>query len=237
MPLPYILFAGTDSRNMGVVVNEYPPRIKPKARVTEIVIPGRSGSLTIAPPNVYDSIVLPVQCTALPAADIEAVSAWLRGYGALVLGDSPTRYYAARIDAQIAFDKILRGHAHRGFTVPFVCQPGRFIYPEPADITLSTNPQTLVSAATMDSLPLITITGTGTVSLTIGAYSFTLTGLNPAIPVVVDCEAMTVTNAAYTVSYINNMTGSFPKLVTGNNVISRTGTVTSIVIKTRYRWL
>lgn len=236
--LPYFLWGGYDSRDMGIIINEYPPLIKPKARVTELTIPGRSGTLTVTEaPGIYESVVLPVQCTMLPGTDIGTISAWLSGSGTLVFGDYPTRSYRARIDAQISFDKILRGHAHRSFAVPFVCQPGRYLYPEAANITLGTNPQTITSTASMDSLPQIKLTGTGTVTLTVGAYTLEMVDLDPLVPVLIDSEAMTVTNVALSASYISDMTGSFPKLVLGDNVISHTGTVASVVIKPRYRWL
>lgn len=238
MSLPYFIWKTYDSRNMGIVVNDYPPRKTPKSRVKEVIVPGLSGSLTVLEgTEVYENIVLPFQCTVQPGTDIETVSEWLTGSSTLVIGDCPTRSIRARIDAEIAFERLVRGLLYRGFTIPFVCQPGRYIYPEPADITLSTNPQTLVSTATLDSMPLITLTGTGTCTLTVGAYSLSQASCAGATPLLIDCEAMTVTNAAKSVSYIANMTGSFPKLVKGNNVVSHTGTVASVVIKPRYRWL
>jgi phage-related protein len=238
MALPYFIWGTTDSRTMGIIVNDYPPRKTPKARVSEIVVPGRSGTLTVLEgTDVFENLVLPFQCAALPTTDIEAVSAWLTGSGDLVIGDNPTRSIKARIDAEVVFEKLVRGQQYRGFTIPFVCQPGRYVYPEPADITLSTNPQTLVSTATLDSMPLITLTGTGTCTLTVGAYTLSQASCAGATPLLIDCEAMTVTNVAKSVSYIGNMTGAFPRLITGNNVVSHTGTVAGVVIKPRYRWL
>jgi phage-related protein len=75
------------------------------------------------------------------------------------------------------------------------------------------------------------------VSINIGSYSFTLSGIEAGVPVLVDCDAMTVTNVNQSVSYIQNMVGQFPRLVPGNNVVTHSGTVTSIVIRPRYRWL
>ena len=89
----------------------------------------------------------------------------------------------------------------------------------------------------MDSLPQIKLTGTGTVTLTVGAYTLEITDLDPLVSVLIDSEAMTVTYVALSTSYISDMTGSFPKLVLGDNIISHTGTVASVVIKPRWRWL
>ena len=46
--LPYFIFNGIDSRINKVVVNEYPSQTKPKAKVKELVVPGRGGALNIS---------------------------------------------------------------------------------------------------------------------------------------------------------------------------------------------
>ena len=101
----------------------------------------------------------------------------------------------------------------------FLCQPWKELTTPGSDISLSTNPQTIVSPATLDSLPLIQISGVGAVSINIGSYSFTLSGIESGVPVLVDCDAMTVTNVNQSVSYLHNMVGQFPRLVPGNNLV------------------
>ena len=51
----------------------------------------------------------PLSAPPLPAADIEAICAWLTGAGDLIFGNYPNRSMRARMDAQINFDKIIRG--------------------------------------------------------------------------------------------------------------------------------
>ena len=60
--LPYFIFNGTDSRTKNIIVNEYPPRIAPQSRTTEIIVPGRSGSLTIDE-GAYENVVLACECS------------------------------------------------------------------------------------------------------------------------------------------------------------------------------
>lgn len=231
-------FKGVTAASLGVVVLEYPPIVKPAAFVTLVQVPGRSGTLTLRDlDKVYEPVSRVCRCRLLATASPTAVAAWLDGSGALILGNEPLYQYTARVGDEIRFDKILPNHADRVFDVTFVCQPWKELATPGADITLGASPQTIVSAATLDSLPLITIAGTGAVSLNVGSYSFSLTGLQAGTPVLVDCDAMTATNVGLTVSYMQNMTGPFPKLVPGNNLITYSGTVTSIVIRPRYRWL
>jgi phage-related protein len=235
--MAYFSFNGTESTSLGVVVLDYPPVVKARRRLDTVEIPGRSGILTMHGVTVYETVEKVFKCRLLSTASQVSVSAWLDGAGTLIIGNDSTYSYTVVSVDEIQFDKIMPGYADRSFEVRFVCQPWKELATPAADITLSTNPQTIVSTATMDSLPQITITGTGDVSLTVGAYALALDDLNPLIPVLVDCEAMTVTNVALSESYISDMTGSFPKLVLGNNVVSHTGTVASVVIKPRYRWL
>jgi len=236
--MAYFTFNSTTSTSVGVVVLDYPPIIKAKGRVETMTVPGRSGVLTLHNPlKIYDTVEKTFRCRLLSTASQVAVSAWLQGAGTLIVGNEPTYAYTVVDIEEITFNKIMPGYNDRVFEVTFICQPWKGLASPAADITLSTNPQTIVSTATLDSLPQITLTGTGTVTLVVGAYTLTLTGLSGAIPVLIDCEAMTVTDVALSVSYISTMTGSFPKLILGNNVVSHTGTVASVVIKPRWRYL
>lgn len=231
-------FRGISALSMGVVVSQYPPIIKAKARIKTVEIPGRSGLLTLhEPEKVYEPVEKKFKCRLLATASQAAVSAWLDGSGALIVGNEPLYAYSVIQTGEITFEKIMAGYDDRRFDLEFTCQPWKELVTPGADIALVTNPQTIISSGTLDSLPLITITGVGAVSINIGSYSFTLSGIQAGIPVKVDCEAMTVTNSNQSVSYLQNMTGQFPKIAPGNNEVSWSGTVTSVVIKPRYRWL
>ena len=236
--MPNFTFKGISSDSMGVVVLDYPPIIKASARVTLTQIPGRSGTLTLqSPEKDFEPVEKVCQCRLLAGASLTAVAAWLDGRGTLIFGNEPASAYTARVGDEISFEKIMPGYEDRVFDATFVCQPWKELVTPGADIALMTNPQTIISPGTLDSLPLITITGVGAVSINIGSYSFTLSGIQSGIPVKVDCDAMTATNSNQSVSYLQNMTGQFPRLVPGSNKVIWSGTVTSVVIKPRYRWL
>lgn len=233
--LPYFTFKGTDSRTKNIIVNEYPPRILPKSRTTEITVPGRDGSLTIDE-GAYDNIVLTCDCTALPLCDIEQLSAWLRGSGDLVFGHYSNRSIRARVDAQISFDKLMRGKAHRGFTIPFVCQPGRYVYPPVADIAV-TESGTITNPGTMPAEPKITVVATGEITLTVGNSIMLIEGPETEWTLVIDSELMDCFDGSMTILRNDWMTGDFPLLKPGANAVNWEGTVTSVTITPRWRYL
>ena len=50
-------FKGVTAADMGVVVLDYPPIIKPQARIKTVTVPGRSGTLTLHDPEaVYEPV-------------------------------------------------------------------------------------------------------------------------------------------------------------------------------------
>ncbi len=301
-------FKGVTAADMGVVVLDYPPIIKPQARIKTVTVPGRSGTLTLHDSEVvYEPVDKTIRCRMLSTASQVAVTAWLSGAGDLILGNEPLYRYTARVVDAVSYEKIMPGYVDRVFDVTFVCQPWKELTTPGADIELGVladtiivaedefafaaygimllvgfmdgtlslvweqttthalkrlvsigeeltftwqdisagdirafstkSPFTLVSPATLDSLPLIQISGVGAVSVNIGSYSFTLSGIESGVPVLVDCDAMTVTNVNQSVSYLHNMVGQFPRLVPGNNLVTWSGTVSSVTIRPRYRWL
>lgn len=126
-------FNGTLSTSLGVYVQAFPPITLPEERVKFEPIPGRSGSLTLLEgDDVYDDIVLSVSCYIRDDTSLDAITAWLRGAGSLVLGNAPTRYYKARCVNQVELAKVLRGRQYRTFAAVFRCAPYRYVYPEPS---------------------------------------------------------------------------------------------------------
>ncbi len=89
------------------MVSEYPAISRPKERVNQITIPGRSGVLMLPESDlpVYEPVLRTAQCWVRPDADIDAICAWLQGSGSVVFGNEPDHSYDARIINQIEFSK------------------------------------------------------------------------------------------------------------------------------------
>ena len=227
-----ITFKGTTASSKSVTVLKYPEIVKPTLRVETVKVPGRDGELTLSGMPSYEAMVLECECMVPSVDKISAAAAWLTGRGDLVLGNDPDYAYDAQVIDEIRFEKILRGHAHRRFTVPFLCQPLKKKAETEADIEL-TAPGTVVNIGHVPSRPLIKIEGSGNVVLAVGAYSLSITDISTSI--LIDSDLGMATAGTVNESY--KVSGAWPLLVVGNNAVGWTGAVTKVTITPRWRYL
>lgn len=227
-----ITFKGTTASSKSVTVLKYPEVVKPTLRVETVKVPGRDGELTLSGMPSYEAMVLECECMVPSVDKISAAAAWLTGRGDLVLGNDPDYAYDAQVIDEIRFEKILRGHAHRRFTVPFLCQPLKKKATTEPNIEL-TAPGTVVNIGHVPSRPLIKIEGSGNVVLAVGAYSLSITDINTSI--LIDSDLGMATNGTVNESY--KVSGEWPLLVVGNNAVGWTGTVSKVTITPRWRYL
>ena len=160
------------------------------------------------------------------------IAAWLKGSGTVTFANRTGGYYKARIANQIPFEKVLRGNPHCSFAVNFRCYP--FWYQDNiADVTITTSGSTITNPGSVYSEPIITVTGSGDITLMIGTTIVELTDVSQSI----------VINSALKEAYKGNtlmndhMSGDFPVLKPGLNAISWTGTVTQVTVKPNWRSL
>jgi len=236
--LPYFTYNGISSKAMGVIVNTYPPIVRPKRRATTVIIPGRTGDLTFhEDEDTYDSYIRTCACTALPGADLDAISEWLDGEGAAVFGNEPQYAYTASIVNQVNYEKPGRGSPFRTFEAPFLVQPYKMLATPGANIEKTASGQSITNPGTLNARPVITVSCTGDVVVMVGQYIFSINGFSVAGGFRVDCDAEIMTDVNITENRTWRMSGDFPRLVPGANAISWTGTVSKITIEPRYRWL
>ena len=229
----YFIWNGVDCRTYGIHVTDQPPVTIPQERSTQTNVPGRPGSLTqLEGEDVYDDMVLTAQCFISDPAQIPAIAAWLKGKGAVTFANRTGGHYNARISNQIPFEKVLRGNPHCSFAVNFRCFP--FWYQDnAADVTLTTSGTAITNPGSVYSDPVITVTGSGDITLMVGTTIVELTGVSGSI--VID----SVLKEAYKGTTLMNdhMSGDFPVLKPGQNAISWTGTVTQVTVKPNWRYL
>ncbi len=229
----YIIWKGINSRTIGITVTDLPEIILPEERVTFTDVPGLSGSLAQTEgADVYKDITLAVKCYCpdpTPAA-VSAIAAYFRGAGRLELPNRPDGYYEARMVNQIPFAKILRGNVPRTFTVNFRCKPFLHLYRGETAQTL-TSGDFLLNPTGIQAKPLITITGSGDITLLVGTQIIEVTGIEGGI--ILDSELQ---EAYYGNALLNTkMTGEFPVLRGGNTAISWIGgNVTSVSVTPRW---
>ena len=229
----YFLWNGVDCRTYGIHVTEQPPITIPLERSTQTNVPGRPGSLTqLEGDDVYDDMILTAICFISDPAQIPAIAAWLKGKGTVTFANRTGGYYNARIANQIPFEKVLRGNPHCSFAVNFRCYP--FWYQENvSDVTITTSGDTITNPGSVYSEPLITVYGSGNITLMVGTTIVELTNVSSSI--VLDCAL----KEAYKGTTLMNdhMSGDFPVLKPGLNAVSWSGNVTRIVIKPNWRYL
>ena len=229
----YFIWNGVDCRTYGIHVTDQPPVTIPQERSTQTNVPGRPGSLTqLEGEDVYDDMVLTAQCFISDPAQIPAIAAWLKGKGTVTFANRTGGHYNARISNQIPFEKVLRGNPHCSFAVNFRCFP--FWYQDnAADVTITTSGTAITNPGSVYSDPVITVTGSGDITLMVGTTIVELTGVSGSI--VID----SVLKEAYKGTTLMNdhMSGDFPVLKPGQNAISWTGTVTQVTVKPNWRHL
>lgn len=99
------------------------------------------------------------------------------------------------------------------------------------DITLTTSGQFINNPYCVASEPVITVTGSGDITLMVGQYIILLEDVEGSITI--DSRLQ----EAYNGDELQNgkMTGDFPKLVPGQNAVSWTGNMISMVVKPCWR--
>ena len=227
-------FRGLNSVDYGLHIVKQPAIPRPKERVAETEIYGRSGKLlTYEGESVYDDVVISVDVLMDDDAQLSAAFGFLSGYGELRLPCRPGGHYRARLSNQFDFDVVMRGKHKRTGQLQFICDPFWYV-DDVEDVTISESGAIVTNPYSVASDPLITITGTGDTTLLIGTQSVILTGIDESVTL--DCELMEAYKG--TASQNGIMSGDFPRLEPGSNTISYTGSaVTQITIAPRYRTL
>ncbi len=224
---------GKKCTEYGIHVLEQPPVTRPSERVTFTDVPGRSGSLTLLQgDDVYDDLTLTAVCIISDTSRIPEICTWLRGSGKIVFANRQGGFYEGRVVNQIPFEKILRGNPHLRFAVNFRCKP--FWYQENVPEINVTNSGTFITnSGSVYSEPVITVYGSGEITLMVGMTIVELDGIMDCITL--DSPLMEAYKGATSMN--GCMSGDFPTLLPGQNAISWTGNVTKIVIQPNWRYL
>lgn len=223
---------GVRCTDYGIRVTELPPITLPSERASFVDVPGRSGSLTKTEgDDVYEDLLLTATCIVQNTERLEEIAAYLKGSGKVSFANREEGFYHARIVNQIPFDVILRGNPHRRFAVNFRCKP--FFYLDDSPTYLLTRSTFLTNPGAVHSEPVITVYGSGDITLMVGMSIIELTGVSGSITL--DTPLM----EAYSngISANRQMSGDFPILGTGATAISWTGNVSRVTVQPNWRTL
>lgn len=211
---------GESFNSKGIIIEKTPITNTPKHSYTQYTIPGKSGYLAIDN-KTYEPILLSLECHLdTNIANMNEIRAWLDGYGELQVDNE--RVYTGFISNSISFEKIMN---FRKFIIQFTLQPIAKATTATTVNALSLN--TLTADTYTTTYPIITITGSGDISLSINGIQFNLDDANGTY--VLDCDAKVITKNNINQSSI--MSGNFPYIIDGDNSIVKSGTITALTIE------
>lgn len=222
-----ITFKGITSDSLGVTVNILPNIIKPQRRNDVILINGKDGAEVVE--YGYAPYILKMRIIVKNTANLDTIVAWLDGDGVLITPDDALKYRNVKVIATVDYAKLM---AYKQTDVEFyVADPFRYVLSE-ANVTLVA-PGNVTNSGTYISDPLIKLTGSGLVTVTINGRTLSYNFDTPYV--YIDSSE----KEAYHLTVLKNrkLGGDFPYLDKGVNAISWTGTVTEIVITKRTRYL
>ena len=210
---------GVKLNSKGIIVEKVPIVSRAKHSFTTYEIPGRDGFLTIDN-KTYSSIPFKLECHFKDGADINEIRSFLDGYGTLQIDSE--KVYTGYISNSIDFEKIVN---FKKFIIQFMLQPiARALN---ATNVSSTSSTTFSSNTYTNSYPIITIQGSGNVTIALNDKSFTIYDMTTG-EYKLDCGAKVITKGG--VNKSGDMSGDFPYVKNGTNTLTITGSVSALTI-------
>lgn len=217
MAEPYFVFNNVDSRTMGVRVVSYPPILRANLRATTVTLPGRPGELTqIEGVDIYEPYTR-AMTIASAGADMQTALNWLRGSGTMILGNEPDYAYSVRLDAQLQMDKQYTNMWSGSLQMR--TEPFKRASTASSAIEVTTSGTTVNNPGNVPARPKITLTGSGSATLTIGGKTLTFTGLTSGTVVDLQNQWILVSGTP-TAGVASGEFGAFPA---GNSTVTFTG--------------
>lgn len=233
----YIELNGKSSAEInGLLIQELPPISKPKMRNRVEEIDGRAGDIiTQLGFKAYDKTI---KIGLYGDFDLDDVISYFNSSGQVVFSNEPDKYYNYQILDQIDYERLIR---FRTAKVKMHVQPFKYSSVEGTKtFTSFTNNQiTIKNNGNYFSKPIITITGSGTINLSLNGEQVLVIDMSNASSIVLDTANMEAYNPTNQALLNRDVTGDYNNLYlnVGSNTISWTGTITEIDIENYSRWL
>lgn len=230
----YFIWNGTRSDTKHILFNDRVPIIRPEERVEHIVIPGRPGEMTqVEGANIFNSYIQTLSITVDGKDNVPAAEAWLTGEGYVTFDTQSTLRQKARIINAVTFQRHSKNANYYTGDVQFYCEPIKRALTD-TGIEVTSSGTALTNPGTLPAFPLIEITGSGAVSISIG-------GKTLLIPACVsgwkaDCENQWILDSNG-VPQFDAWQGEFPQIPAGNSTVLFTGSITKLTITPHWRYL
>lgn len=228
--LKSFVYAGKDSKEFGVYISGDGTYAAPQREVEAVSVPGRNGDL-LYDNGRYPNVPHTYRCGIV--RDFEQNYAAFRnfllsqrGYQRLQDAYHPEEFYEAYVSADL--NPNLTANLKRGeFEVVFTRKPQRFL--EGGDHAVALSQGTIYNPTLFASRPLLTLYGTGTI--TVNDTIVTITGSQAFT--VIDCDLGDAYMGSLNLNDKVTVSGyDFPTLEPGENTIALSGVTGTI----RPRW-
>lgn len=231
----YIILNGVSSQTIsGLLIQNLPPISKPKQRVNVEEIDGRDGDIvTYLGYGAYDK---QFKVGLYGSFDIDEIISYFNSQGTVIFSNEEDKYYNYQIIEQIDFDKLLR---FKEATIKMHMQPFKYSAEDNQKVFDITDETSIIirNAGNIYSRPVITITGSGTINLSLNNNQLFTINMGEYTSITIDTNNMNAYNGTTLLN--RNIIGSYDnfKLNVGKNTISWTGTITKIEIDNYSRWI
>lgn len=230
----YVIINGVNSLTInGLAIKELPPISKPLMRATREEIDGRDGDIiTNLGYSAYDKTI---EIGLFGNYDVNEVIEYFNQDGTIIFSDESDKYYYFKILNQIDYDKLIK---FRTASVTFHVQPFKYEVGETAT-SLSTGENIILNKGNIYSKPILTINGTDTISISLNGNQIFSIDLSETNEIVIDTSILEAYNPNTSALLNRLVTGDYDdfRLLSGNNTIEITGTITSASINYVSRWL
>lgn len=233
MTLGYFEYAGKKSIDFGLLIDAEISFSSPGFKGEFVEVPGIDGELFVGDgklSNVTKSFPVFLENPRTQIAATE-ISNWLKASGKwqqLGFNGDPDYFYEAIYTEEYEVTANLESYGKSILT--FVVKPYKFLK---SGLTPLPSPVSLSNPTNRDARPLITIKGTGNITLQIGSEKLTLKGVDGGV--VIDSLKQVVTSLAGTAPAWDKVTSyPLPVIKPGKQTVLTTGTVTSLTIVPRY---
>ena len=218
----------------GLLISELPPVVKPQQRTEIEEIDGRDGDIvTKLGYSAYDRTML---IGLHGDFDIDDVIRFFDSEGDAIFSNEPDKLYKYQILDNIEFERLIR---FRKAKVSFHVQPFKYSAVERIKTINAESEDSfrVLNSGNTIARPRITITGSGTINLSLNNHQMFVINLGNEGYITIDTEEMN----AYKGSVLKNrlVTGNYDNfaLTLGMNVISWTGDVDAVSIEKYSRWI
>lgn len=236
----YIILNNQNSNEItGLLIQTLPPISQPKIRTNIEEIDGRDGDIITK--LGYSAYNKEISIGLYGDYDVDQVIAYFTNNqnGKVTFSNEIDKYYNYEILEQIDFERLIR---FKTATVKMHIQPFKYSNVEKIKSFTITN-QTSINVRNTGnyvSKPTITITGTGTINLSLNNEQLFVIDLgNTSTQIALDIANMNAYNPTNNVFMNRAVTGNYDNFVlnVGSNTISWTGTITQIQIENYSRWI